>query len=255
MFDHHFTPDNMAYVSISRGFKSGNIGTTSLVAFQPETITAYEIGMKSDLLERRLRLNAAAYYYDYKDLQLSSFEDTTIVTRNAASATDAGFELNADAVVTDYFNVNFNTIYMYSEFKNYDTAACYVPNSVPPGGDTLVTPCNLSGTRLPHTPKFSFNISPQYILHTNWGNLTTNVTYSYTSSYLWEPGVTVTQPAYGLLSARVTLATPNPHFAFALWGKNLTQQQYAVWGVGQSYGNYISPGFKRTYGAEVDYHF
>src|SRR3546814_6938558 len=72
-----FSPDASIYASFSTGFKSGGFqyvpfsAAQANVLFQPEDITTYEVGFKSEWLDRRLRFNVAAFHYDYKDLQVS----------------------------------------------------------------------------------------------------------------------------------------------------------------------------------------
>ena len=71
--DHQFTPDVLGYVSDNRGFKSGAFNTSVYTqpAVKPEVLDAYEIGLKSEYFDHRFRANLAAYYYQYKDLQVT----------------------------------------------------------------------------------------------------------------------------------------------------------------------------------------
>jgi iron complex outermembrane receptor protein len=72
-FDHRFNDDVMAYVSANRGFKSGGynlITVAGVNSFLPEELQAYEVGIKSDWLNRTLRLNGAVFWYDYRDIQI-----------------------------------------------------------------------------------------------------------------------------------------------------------------------------------------
>lgn len=75
--DYRFSPEAMAYATVSTGFKGGGMTARPFTTnqaingkFNPETLTAYEVGVKTDLLDRRLRLNVSAFYNDYKDIQL-----------------------------------------------------------------------------------------------------------------------------------------------------------------------------------------
>ena len=98
-----------AYASASRGFKSGgfNIGSYQNTPFNPEKIWSYEAGVKTDLLDRRLRLNLAAFYYDYTDLQVQDVEGNNTVVRNAATAVIQGLELETTALLGSAVRARF----------------------------------------------------------------------------------------------------------------------------------------------------
>ena len=103
--DYQVTEDLMAYVSFSEGFKSGGfnprpVGGFTAAPFGPEYVESTEIGFKSELFDRRLRLNGAFYSSDYKDLQFSvnRFNEATgtleLLVGNAAEAEIDGYELS-----------------------------------------------------------------------------------------------------------------------------------------------------------------
>ena len=88
-FDYQIAPKTKGYVTVSKGFKSGayNVSSFSTRPVDPETLWDYEIGVKSDINEH-LRINAAAFYYDYRNIQVQSFGASAVVAldTNAASA-------------------------------------------------------------------------------------------------------------------------------------------------------------------------
>src|SRR5882757_7437265 len=92
--DHRFSPELMIYASYNRGFKSGgfNPRVPTDPAYDPEKLDAYEIGFKSDLLSRRLRVNAAAFYYDYSNLQVAKFTGHLTSYYNGAAARIYGLD-------------------------------------------------------------------------------------------------------------------------------------------------------------------
>src|SRR5690606_13164749 len=65
---YHFNDDTMTYFRFSQGYRAGGFNNSG-VTYDPETVDSYEVGLKSLLWDRRLSLNAAVFYYDYKDLQ------------------------------------------------------------------------------------------------------------------------------------------------------------------------------------------
>jgi iron complex outermembrane receptor protein len=87
--DHHLSKDVMVYASYNRGFKSGGYDPTSVAVasyIRPEVLDAFEVGVKSDLLDRHLRINAAGYYYDFKDIQLNTYINGLPAVYNGKSA-------------------------------------------------------------------------------------------------------------------------------------------------------------------------
>lgn len=106
--DYRFSDAVLTYASVSRGFRSGAIDQDDIgTIVQPEFVTSYEVGLKSDLLDETVRFNVSGYYQDYTDIQVTAFDPTdpnaippTTILRNAASATIWGFEgeLNAEPI-------------------------------------------------------------------------------------------------------------------------------------------------------------
>ena len=110
--DYHINDNLMTYISFSEGFKSGGfnprpVGTSTQKPFGPEYVESTEIGFKSELFDRRLRLNAAFFSSDYKDLQFSvnRFNQSTgtleLLVGNAAEAEINGYEIELQAVLSE----------------------------------------------------------------------------------------------------------------------------------------------------------
>ena len=100
--DHRFSPEILTYASVSTGFKSGgfNVASPTDPAYEPEKLVAYAIGMKNDLLDRRLRVNAEGFYYNYTDIQVVHPEPGAPGISNGASAHIYGLDVDAEAQVT-----------------------------------------------------------------------------------------------------------------------------------------------------------
>src|ERR1700729_4276058 len=91
----------MAFASFNTGFKSGGFdaSTFSAIPFKPETLKAYEAGVKTDLLDRRLRLNASGFYYGYSQIQIEKIEAASIAVVHGAKATMYGLDANFEAII------------------------------------------------------------------------------------------------------------------------------------------------------------
>jgi len=120
VFDYRITPDNLLYASYSRGYKSGGINPPLPPAFNvpttfaPEQVDAFEVGSKNTFGNGQLRLNLTAFYYKYKQLQLSRIVARTSVNDNV-DANIYGVEAEAVIAPIRAFVVNMNFSYLHSE--------------------------------------------------------------------------------------------------------------------------------------------
>ncbi|MCY4211532.1 MAG: TonB-dependent receptor [Gammaproteobacteria bacterium] len=162
----NFSPnaDNLLYASASTGFKAGGFnrgsqafpGADSLVVFKPETVTAYEIGWKTDLFDKRARLNVAAFYYDYKDLQQSQtfVNDAGTITNQTINATSAnvwGIEAEGTALVGHSGRLSVALGYLDTEFESFTG----VDDALVVGFQSF----DASGNRLTRAPEFTATIA------------------------------------------------------------------------------------------------
>jgi iron complex outermembrane receptor protein len=194
--DYRPNDDMMLYASYSRGYRSGGFngrGQTLVSAttpYDPETVDAYEVGFKSEFLDRRLALNMAAFYTDYQDMQQSttitlagSVGNETIVT-NASSADIQGLEADITFQPTDNLTFRSAIGYTDAEFGDFVTAAPidYNVDFVP----DEVRDFDLSAVDLIYAPEVTFALSGEYTIPLNWGagaELRLNASYRYLSEY------------------------------------------------------------------------
>jgi iron complex outermembrane receptor protein len=129
VYDHHLNDDVMLYASYNRGFKSGNynIIPATTPPYDPEIVDAYEIGAKTDLWDGRIRLNVAAFYYDYQDMQVNVIRSLATETLNAASAEIKGLEADVTARVTEYLTLSASAAYIDGKYDSFRDAQHYFP--------------------------------------------------------------------------------------------------------------------------------
>ena len=149
-----YSENILLYGTLTRGFKSG--GTNSLsgdAAFDPEYLWSFEVGGKSTLADGNAIVNAAAFLYDYTDLQVSTFSEGTVVVTNAAEATIVGLELDVSAVLSEEFTWNSSVMALRAEYDEFlsrygfiDTAAGRLPNVLDLDGNNMVNAPELSLT-------------------------------------------------------------------------------------------------------------
>ena len=162
------------YARYANGFRASSMQNASAFAGQsqagPENVNSYEVGFKSELLKRTLRLSGSLFTYTVKDLQLTAVGGSNNATRllNAKKATGNGAELNLEALITPDFMVTFGGSLNNTKIKDSGLG-------VPPGGSlkvgtgfpTVQDPivngnAMVDGNALPNAPKWTYNLTARY---------------------------------------------------------------------------------------------
>lgn len=239
------------YLSATEGFKSGGINTVSTVVetYGPEELWSYEVGLKADWLDRRLRTNLAAFWYEYDDLQvqINTLGGLTAVD-NAASARIRGVELEATAVPVGPLKLTGSLAYLHSEYRHYETVD-------PATGE----PLDLAGNRLPRTPDWAGSVGIEYHLPlAGEDSLSFAAHYRRSEGYFFTPfeKTAKAQPHFSQVSASVTYRSRQGWW-LNLWGRNLTDAHRYDF-VGGADGLVGIVGISsppRTYGMTAGYEF
>lgn len=214
------TPDMMAYATFARGFKSGGFALTSVQrAFEPETLTDFEAGIKVDWLDRRLRTNFAAFHYDYKNIQAQRISGSIIEVDNASSAEVYGFELEVVALPTDRLQLDLNAGYLHARYGEYITTS--------PFNGAVV---NLEGNRLYGAPPYTIDAGIQYVVGTSFGDFTLRgeghfVGKTYYSQFNEQLAA---QDDYATFDAMVNFSSPDDRFYGSLFMKNISDEDVYV---------------------------
>lgn len=120
--DYRVSNDMMVYGNLSRGFKAGGFNLAACDnPYDPETILAYELGVKSQWLDNRLQVNAAAFYYDYQDLQARLFVNNAAFVRNASDVTSYGAEVEFAWLASDRLRLEGNVSWLRARFDEFTT--------------------------------------------------------------------------------------------------------------------------------------
>ncbi|MFV3077046.1 TonB-dependent receptor [Niveispirillum fermenti] len=257
--DYKIDDDVMAYASYNRGFKSGtynpSVVSPAQVPVSPEILDAYEIGVKTELLDRRLRLNTAAFYYDYSNIQVGLISAAGVTTvQNAASARVYGLDVDLTAMLSDRLTMRGAVNLLDSKYKNYASAQIFLPRtgaacSAPPPAisydqaKTLAAApkqpgscsyaLNATGLDLIFAPKISANIALDYEVPLDQARLVLTGALYYNGGYDIVPGGLFGRiPSYEALSLSATYHAPGDRYFVRLWGDNLTDSDHPI---------YISP--------------
>ena len=248
------------YGTISKGNKSGGVQIAPVKekeTFDPESLWNYEVGVKADLLDQRLRLNAAIFYMDWTDLQVSFQENLTDEdgnfilfggTDNAEAATSKGVELSATALLSENLLLNVNIGYLDAKFDRFVA---------------LIDGSNrtLDGETVPNSPEWTVSADAEYGFNysDNWGGyvrlewiyrdgINPNTRSLIFSGFPWDV------PSYNFFNLRVGAESDN--LRIVAYVENLFDKKYYTNAYQKAFagGMFIEPGYQ-TYGVRVTYKF
>ena len=250
------------YVSYTSGFKAGGFNTPvfapQVSPILPEKIDSFEVGAKLVSEDRRARLNAAAFHYNYRDVQVSlvNQNNSGLEILNAAAAHGNGVELDGSYHVTDALTLTSGGSFLGAKYINYPNAAIYV---AAPGG--LVTQqANLAGTQLPQAPRWSgFGSANLNVPVGRWTGRF-NIVGHYTSSYDFFPdagGELQADRQGGLFLANMSagMSPPGGRYEFGFYIDNLTDKKYYEIVQTSGPGVFKVPAPPITFGARVSMHY
>lgn len=173
--DYTLDDDSLLYASVSTGYKAGGFNRgASQAIYNPETVTAYEIGAKTSALGNQLRLGLSAFYYDYKDLQLAQVETAANnvienITRNATSATIWGLEAEGEARFGHSTRIDFALGYLNAEFDSFPNVLDDLSGAIEDlSGNRLVNAPRLTGTIGIEPHRFDLGggtLTPRFQIH------------------------------------------------------------------------------------------
>ncbi len=251
---YNWTSDVMTYALWSRGYRGGGFNgrpatlSAATIPYNPETLDNYELGFKSEFLDRRLRLNGAVYMMKYKDMQQdldvpapgssTGRENRTI---NAAKADLKGFELDLTAKPFDALTLNGNVGYLDAKYKSFF-------------GDiySTGTAIDASFLKIRRAPKWTWNIGATYEQDvgpgTFWISGSVHYMGAHEVTFLNNPNIKNGGQylADASISYRVNKTT------VSVFGKNLANED--GWSVGydvQGVWSYAAPRPPRTWGVAV----
>jgi iron complex outermembrane receptor protein len=226
------TPDVMVYVDTATGYKGGGVDPRPFVLqqalpFQPETLTAYEGGLKTFLFDHRMRLNLAGFYNEYNNIQLTlnscgfasgagGASTPCALPDNVGNAHVSGFEAETEIHPFSGFEIDGSLSYLNFKYTS-------INNSL---GDTGI---NL-GMKTPYTPDWKWSIGAQYTFDMGqWGTFTPRIDANYQAAEFTNPinDPNWNQiPAYTVANARFTYRAPTGGWSAWMEVSNFTNKLY-----------------------------
>ncbi|HEY6622068.1 MAG TPA: TonB-dependent receptor [Steroidobacteraceae bacterium] len=243
-------PHSMLYANVQTGYLQGGFtqvppgsGLSSL--FAPETLIGYVVGIKNRFFDNRLQVNDEAFYYDYKDFQVSYVQTPVTVTSDAPKSAIYGDQLDIDFLLTDSTEIFLNATALHAAFTQFQ--------------DPVAPFTNFKGYQMQFAPSLSGSVG----LQQNWslghfGTLTGRVQTYYNSgfwsTYQHTPGTQ--QGSYTKTDLAMTYTTLSKTWSVAAFVNNAENSAVYTAAGTSAVGEVIAPiAPPRTFGLRLMAHF
>jgi iron complex outermembrane receptor protein len=271
-----FTPDIMAYVTAARGYKGPGFSALTITAsnivnnqadqrIRPEIPTSFELGIKTELLDHRVLLNADVFDTTYKDFQAQVSTPTpngfVSIVHNAGEVKTWGLEANLVAKVTPELTASLQGSYVHARYGDFPGVSCYVTLADPNTGATVNQPncttaatatarlaagtINASGNRLAGSPDYQYAAALDYHRANTFGPLTlyafVNWNWQSSVSYAANGDPKQTQSAFGLLGGNVGVGPADDRWRLSVYATNLLDKHWAA-GISPAPTAALNPG-------------
>jgi len=262
--DYQIDDGRMVYASWTRGFKSGGftgrVGIPQDVGpYNPEYVDTYEVGLKADWLDRRLRTNLDGFYTKYRDMQLAEEYITSVPGNNyvqgnsilnVASAIIKGIEFDGSAVPFRGLTLTESFTYLDAYYVNFPYTEI---NAI------ATTVVNLAGHTLQNSPKWVNSLGFNYETPLSIGKLTFGMKYNYTdkkflTSQVDAPRSTI--QATNFVDGNIDWSPDGGKWSLGLWGTNIFDRHYLanVYDFPGTFA-FVQYAAPRQWGGTVRYHF
>jgi iron complex outermembrane receptor protein len=262
IFDRQFTDDIFGYISYSGGFRSGGWsgrGSTefNIGPYDPEELDNFEIGMRSEFLDGRVRFNVTAFYMDYQDKQEDitigfTAPDGTVTTdsfvENAANATTKGLEFELYFQATDNLTIRSALGLLDGEYDDY---------TVIDAGEEVSL---LDSRHYRYAPDMTFNLGGDWSIPMGSGEIVLTANYKFTDEFWVTPAFDLTGNKRDLIESHSTFDMSAVwfigNFSISVYGNDIFHSDNRLlrkFDAGSFWFADIEP--HRTYGARVQYNF
>lgn len=242
---YNFSDDVMVFASFSEGYKGGGYNNSAadtngdfmgdtILSFDPETSTAYEVGIKSMLMDGKLQLNASVFYTEFDDLQISTLDlETGLQISNGGDAETSGLEAELNYSPLEGLVLMANYAYLDAEFSDGP----------------------LDGNDLAYAPDSTFTVGANLEHDFLGGTLNWFALYNYTDDFYHDADNVSQEDSYGLVNARISYTPTDGNWELAIAGDNLTDEDYAAFRADFGLGPQLHWGYTRMLRAEFNIWF
>ncbi len=235
------------YASIATGFLAGGFSETcsqllTCISYDPETNINYEIGFKADLLDNRVRLNAAVFFTDFEDLQrnqvfrfidpVSGTEGQETITLNAGESTASGFEVELTWLVNERFQLRGSVGFLDAEYDEFEFEGLDLTSlDIPFASEWQIGIQGIFDQDLANGGAITYTIGLHHQTEAEMSPFDPNAASGTNPAFA---GATARHPTYTqleertLLDANITYTSPDERYYATLYGKNLLNEEYRV---------------------------
>jgi len=223
-----FSRDMMGYLSYTKGFKAGGFGySVQADTFNPESVNAYEIGLKTSLFDRSVTANLALFWSDYSDLQESTTlflnGQVTTIINNAAQARARGIETGLSWAASPNLSLFTEIAWLDARYLSYPNASCTIAQNA-----LSTPPCNqdMSGQRRAFAPRFSGSIGASIRFAVSTMELRIDPLVYFTSPYFITPSADplLRQSGNAKFDLRIGIGPNSQKWELAIIGRNITDR-------------------------------
>ncbi|GAB4153092.1 MAG: TonB-dependent receptor [Sphingomonadales bacterium] len=257
--DYQVTDDMMVYAFTARGAHSGGFNgritvPQDLGPFDPEFVDLYEIGAKTEWLDGRVRVNVAAFWNDYDDLQVDQLAQTgggniTTQVLNAAGAETRGFELETTVVPVDNLTINGSLSFLDAEYTEFFLDLDGNPLNGQEDGSFL---------DLRNAPKWLISLGATYDMPTEAGTFSVHGNWRFSSRRETDTrnGVVGSIDPLHIVDANIKFTPPDERWAIRVWAKNLFDNDHVASGFfAANFNNFLLIGPPREVAVELTANF
>ena len=243
----------LVYANLSTGFRSGGYSVPfggTITSFDPEEMTAWELGLKSQFMDDTLQLNAATFFYQYEDLQVNVDDPVSPVvpiTRNIGESETWGVEADLWWIPTTGLDLRLGVGYLDAEFTDTDRSIT-----------TYAGPVALEGQRPINTPEWNLHSSLRYERPFIGG---TNIVFGADAHWTDDRYLEATGQPFDqaddflVVNARIAVIANDDSWDLTLWGRNITDEEYLSYLNNLSFFRIDIYGEPATWGATARYRF
>ncbi|MGI9225584.1 MAG: TonB-dependent receptor [Woeseiaceae bacterium] len=249
----------LLFANLAHGFKSGGWNAGGFVVieeqitpFDDEEVDMFELGIKTDFLDKRLRINSTAFYYDYQDMQAFTQADVNglplSALTNVGGADIYGFEVEGLWHPTEALEASFGIGWLDTSTKDF-----FSFEGLTLGGEPIIE--DLSGGELVLAPRFTANGIVRHSTPLANGELLAQIDFSYSDSYFFDTDnapLDVSDSAT-LWNARLAWRLSSDKFEIALFGRNLTDEEKVIEGFDIFDTQMLIYNHARIYGVSLVY--
>jgi iron complex outermembrane recepter protein len=276
-FDYHYNDDVMFFINYAEGFKAGEFGARAsspltLGPTEDEESTSFELGVKSELMDGRVRLNATIFQSEFENLQFGVFipspDNPTgqeTANQNIGEATNRGLEIELTAVPVDNLTIQASIGYLDAEYDKFcadlngpgplDTSDC--GGQITDLGDgTYLVDRDHTSKELSRAPETQYYLAAEYVWPTGVGDFSARASGSYEDDYFSDGVLNHPKARTGdfwLVDATLTWTSPRSQWRIQGWCKNCSDKEYTsgltptanffnqhFWGLPKTYGVTLS---------------